>query len=358
MPLERLKTYQFRNLDNINLTFNSGLNVIFGMNASGKTSLLEAAHVLCSGKSFLRASPQKLQQFNSIDFSLNGIMNHHEQPHRYQYLWKDHSVHLKINEQIVRKISRYALQQPVQAITPASFKLIDESPEIRRRFIDWGVFHVKHQYIDAWHRYQRSLSQRNAMLSQAKGKSLMPWDIEYAKSCEIIDRYRSEYIAALQSTFANIVKRLLPDTLVTIGYHRGWGKDSHLNDLLTQSQSRDIERGYTYYGPQRAELNIVLNGHPAKDTASRGQKKLITYALYIAQAEIQQEQGEYSGLLLVDDLPSELDEEHRSLVLDLLTDLPMQVILSCIDPTDIEQVVKHSTKLFHVKQGKVEVVLQ
>ena len=108
MPLERLKTYQFRNLDNINLTFNSGLNVIFGMNASGKTSLLEAAHVLCSGKSFLRASPQKLQQFNSIDFSLNGIMNHHEQPHRYQYLWKDHSVHLKINEQIVRKISRYA----------------------------------------------------------------------------------------------------------------------------------------------------------------------------------------------------------------------------------------------------------
>ena len=354
MPLERLKTYQFRNLDNINLTFNSGLNVIFGMNASGKTSLLEAAHVLCSGKSFLRASPQKLQQFNSIDFSLNGIMNHHEQPHRYQYLWKDHSVHLKINEQIVRKISRYALQQPVQAITPASFKLIDESPEIRRRFIDWGVFHVKHQYIDAWHRYQRSLSQRNAMLSQAKGKSLMPWDIEYAKSCEIIDRYRSEYIAALQSTFANIVKRLLPDTLVTIG----WGKDSHLNDLLTQSQSRDIERGYTYYGPQRAELNIVLNGHPAKDTASRGQKKLITYALYIAQAEIQQEQGEYSGLLLVDDLPSELDEEHRSLVLDLLTDLPMQVILSCIDPTDIEQVVKHSTKLFHVKQGKVEVVLQ
>ena len=358
MPLERLKTYQFRNLDNVNLTFDSGFNVVFGNNASGKTSLLEAAHVICSGKSFLRASPQKLQQFNSSDFSLNGIMKFQEQPHRYQYLWKDHGVHLKINEQIVRKISRYALQQPVQAITPASFKLIDESPDIRRRFIDWGVFHVKHQYIDAWHRYQRSLSQRNAMLTQAKGKSLMPWDIEYVKTCEIIDAYRSEYITALQQSFENIHKRLLPDTKVTIAYHRGWAKDCNLGELLAQAQSRDIERGYTYYGPQRAELHILLNGHPARDTASRGQKKLITYGLYIAQAQIQQQHGEYSGLLLVDDLPSELDAEHQSLVLDLLTDLPMQVILSCIDPSDIEQVVNPSTKLFHVKQGKVEVVLQ
>ena len=358
MPLESLKTYQFRNLDNLNLAFDSGFNVVFGMNASGKTSLLEAVHVLCSGKSFLRASPQKLQQFDSNDFSLNGILKHLGQPHRFQYLWKDHGVHLKINEQTIRKISRYALQQPVQAITPASFKLIDDSPEIRRRFIDWGVFHVKHQYIDAWHRYQRSLSQRNDMLNQKKGKSLMPWDIEYVKSCDIIDGYRSEYIAALQQSFVNILKRMLPDTQVTIGYHRGWGKDSNLSDLLAQAQSRDIERGYTYYGPQRAELNIMLNGHPEKDTASRGQKKLITYALYIAQAEIQQQHGEYSGLLLVDDLPSELDDEHQSLVLDLLTELPMQVILSCIDPTDIEQVVEPSTKLFHVKQGKVEVVLK
>ena len=186
----------------------------------------------------------------------------------------------------------------------------------------------------------------------------MPWDIEYVKSCDIIDGYRSDYVAVLQQSFVNILKRLLPDTQVTIGYHRGWGKDSNLSDLLAQAQSRDIERGYTYYGPQRAELNIMLNGHPAKDTASRGQKKLITYALYIAQAEIQQQHGEYSGLLLVDDLPSELDDEHQSLVLDLLTELPMQVILSCIDPTDIEQVVEPSTKLFHVKQGKVEVVLQ
>ena len=105
-------------------------------------------------------------------------------------------------------------------------------------------------------------------------------------------------------------------------------------------------------------MNILLNGYSAKDTASRGQKKLITYALYIAQATIQQEQGAYSGLLLVDDLPSELDDQHQSSVLDLLIDLPMQVILSCIDPTDVEQVVKSSTKLFHVKQGKVEVVLQ
>ena len=154
------------------------------------------------------------------------------------------------------------------------------------------------------------------------------------------------------------MQQLMPGTDISLSYQRGWSRAISLSEILQQSQDRDLERGYTYYGPQRAELGISLDSRSARDTASRGQKKLITYGLYIAQAQVQESQGRYSGLLLVDDLPSELDQEHQSSVLILLADLPMQVILSCIEPSEIENSLRSSAKMFHVKQGQVKEVIQ
>ena len=358
MPLQQLESYQFRNLKNPNISFDSGLSIIFGNNASGKTSLLEAIHVLCSGKSFLSASPAKLQQFGTNDFSINGQLTHDPQKHHFQYLSKDRRIHLKIDNNLVTKVSQYALLQPVQAITPSSFLLLDDSPDRRRRFIDWGVFHVKHAYIDSWHEYQRSLQQRNATLRQGHLKMLDAWDVEYTRPCLRIDQYREGYIEDLSQRFSRIIRQFMPEHQVSIQYHRGWPENNEFETLLRQSREKDVDRGYTFYGPHRAELSILLDERPARDTASRGQKKLIAYALYIAQAELQQIRGKYSGILLVDDLPSELDNKHQKSVIDLLAQQSMQVVMTCIDLEQIEKSLHQSAKVFHVKQGMVQEVLQ
>jgi len=354
MPLCSLDTYQFRNLQPGRIELDAGLQIVYGDNASGKSSLLDAMHVLCSAKSFLGASPRKMQRFECHEFSLNGEVSQNQHPAlKMQYRWQDSQISLTQGGHATNKTSEYAVIQPVQAITPLSYKLIDDSPGIRRRFMDWGVFHVKHEYVDIWKRFQRSLSQRNAMLLQGVDKrTLSAWSREYILLAQQVDEFRSNYVEQLSSIVDHISRRFLPNSRVTLKCHRGWDENEELNEVLEKHFKQDQERRFTFYGPQRAELSIRLDYKQAKDVASRGQKKLVTFALFLSQASLLQESGKNSGLLLIDDLPSELDVEHQSLVLDILQELPMQVVISCIDYQLLEMSQGVTKKRFHVKQGK------
>lgn len=336
-----------------------GIQVLFGDNASGKTSVLEALHVVCSGKSFLGASPRKIQQFGEKSFSCRGVVHQDSHPSRtLQYQWAENTVQLKIGHQSVRRSSEYAAIQPVQAITPQSYRLIDDAPESRRKFIDWGVFHVKHDYAQIWHGFQKSLVQRNRMLAmQSDSRAINAWSREFVQFAEILHDARQQYLQVFSEILCQVSQCLLPENRLEIAYHPGWDTDIPLAERLCKNFLKDQARGFTYYGPQRAELQIRLDGQIARDSASRGQKKLITFALYLAQSTLQQEQGERQGILLIDDLPSELDIGHLADVMDFLQDFPMQIILSCIDVQQLSAVEKTIKKLFHVKHGVVKEVL-
>jgi DNA replication and repair protein RecF len=360
MPLLGLETCNFRNLQNIQLELTAGIQVIHGDNASGKTSLLEAMHVLCSAKSFLGVSPRKLQQFDQIDFSINGEISFNPQMNQsLQYRWQDATLSLRAGQQVIQRASEYASLQPVQAVTPLSYRIIDDSPDIRRKYIDWGVFHVKHDYIDIWRRFQRSLTQRNAMLcGHADQRTIMAWSQEYIQFSQQVDRFRMEYVEELKTDFNGLISRFFPEDQVEIHYHRGWGMDDQLEELLIANLRKDMERHFTFYGPQRAELQIKFNNRPARDVISRGQKKLITFALYLSQAHHHHRNAKRAGLLLIDDLPSELDRQHQSIVLQILNDLSTQVVLTCIDHKQLNLAEGTVKKLFHVKRGQVKEVLQ
>ncbi len=360
MSLQQLETRQFRNLEHVRIELDAGLQFIYGDNASGKTSLLDAINVLCSGRSFLGASPRKMQQFGTTDFLLNGIVSQEKtRPLPIQYRWQDNRIRLNLSNKQVRRSSEYALFQPVQAVTPISYRLLDDSPDIRRRFMDWGVFHVKHDYAAVWRRFQRSLAQRNAMLSAGTDRrTLAVWSREYIQLAESLDEYRSDYIDLLRQQFKRYSHAFLPDSSLEIRYQRGWDSECSLDEVLSNGFRRDQERRFTYHGPQRAELVLKLDGVLARDSASRGQKKLITFATYLAQASLQQELGRYSGILLIDDLPSELDQSHISLVMDILRRISMQVVITCIDIARLPKKHRYSDKMFHVKQGQVKEVIQ
>ncbi len=360
MPLYRLEAFQFRNLENVRIELDAGLQFIYGDNASGKTSLLDAINVLCSARSFLGASPRKMQQFGTTEFSLNGMVSQEEELFLpIQYRWQSNQVRLNLGNKQVRRSSEYASLQPVQAVTPVSYRLLDDSPDVRRRFMDWGVFHVKHDYAGIWHRFQRSLAQRNAMLVSGKDPhTLSAWSQEYVRLAESLDKYRADYVELLVTQVKRYIQAFLPDSCLDIRYQRGWDAARSLDEVLSSNFQRDQERHFTYHGPQRAELVLKLDGVLVRDSASRGQKKLITFAIYLAQANLQRELGRHSGILLVDDLPSELDQEHISLVMDILRSISMQVVISCIDISRLPRKHRYSDKMFHVKQGRVKEVLQ
>ncbi|MBW1916174.1 MAG: hypothetical protein JRI86_14780, partial [Deltaproteobacteria bacterium] len=206
---------------------------------------------------------------------------------------------------------------------------------------------------------QRSLAQRNAMLTTGTdARTLSAWSHEYVQLSQLVDQYRADYVDELCIALQILTDQFLPGEEVSISYQRGWDINGDLETILKDNYQRDCDRHFTYYGPQRAELSIRFNNKLAKDVVSRGQKKLITFALYLAQVQLQQHRGHRTALLLIDDLPSELDMEHQEIVLGLLTKLPSQVVLSCIDLRQLETAEGRAKKLFHVKQGHVKEVVQ
>ena len=360
MPLHQLKVYQFRNLRDVCIDFDTGMQFVFGDNASGKTSLLDAVHVLCSAKSFLGASPKKLQQYQTNGFAINGLVSQQDYKARpIQYRWQNDNIQLLVSHEQVRRTSEYANLQPVQAVTPLSYRLLDDSPGFRRRFIDWGVFHVKHEFADIWRRFQRNLMQRNAMLGEGVDRrTIAAWSEQYVRLANSLHRYRAEYIELLTPKVKDIFHALLPASELTLRYYQGWDSTRDLNEVLVENFQHDLDRRFTYYGPQRAELTLKLDGVVAKDSASRGQKKLITFALYLAQASLQQDIGAHSGIFLVDDLPGELDRHHIATVMNILREIPMQIFISCIDVSQLPKPHRRADKMFHMKHGSAEEVVK
>ncbi len=355
MRLTQLQIKNFRNLKDVNLVPVQGVNLILGNNASGKTSLLEAIYYLSHVRSFrtqyvtdliLRESAYlqlvaniKTVENNTVPFGIRRSRNKSE---------------IRVNKQPVKRVSDIAAQFPVLAIHPDSYKLITGSPSQRRQYIDWGVFHVEHGFFKAWQRYKKALLQRNAALkSKQKYDVCQLWNNEINKTAHYIDQLRQQYFNKLLPYFQQLTKQFFSDEIVDIEYKRGWSSDCDLIVLLENNLQKERMRGYTQYGPHRAEINIKVNGQSAQTCISRGQQKLLVALMRLAQAMQFTEATQKSCVLLYDDLPAELDLYHRKLILSVLSQMNIQLFLTAIEKNQIDLSAWEIKKVFHVEHGKI-----
>ncbi|MGB5259515.1 MAG: DNA replication and repair protein RecF, partial [Gammaproteobacteria bacterium] len=217
---------------------------------------------------------------------------------------------------------------------------------------------VEQRYRDTWQRYTRALRQRNAALrAQASTGEITAWDTELLETALAINTFRCDYLKNLSPYLQAEMKRLLPDTELSLHYQRGWPVNKDLADVLTESLSRDLAHGYTQQGPHRADFHLMLDGHPVSAHCSRGQQKSILLALLLAQVCYQQSVMGTAGAFLLDDLTSELDEAHQSRVLAALRDLHAQVFVTAIRAESVDQSVWQPGCLFHVEHGVIREVI-
>lgn len=359
MPsLSRLTVAGVRNLESLSLTPSPGFNLVHGDNGSGKTSLLEAISLLSMGRSFRTHQQKPLIQ----DGEANAVVHAELQEGGSLGIRKSRreGTLVKLNGVRAGSVSELAQELPIQVLHAASFQVLDGSPSDRRAFLDWGVFHVKHRFIDAWRNSRRALSNRNVLLKQnAPAAAIEPWSRELALHANEIDALRQEYLNGLLAGMQTMAAAELLDVLggaVDIRYWRGWDEERPLAELLQANLERERKSGHTLYGPHRADLRFLVDGRECSSTLSRGQTKLLISVLKIAQAEqLQAETGKQS-VFLVDDLPSELDRFNQERILGLLGELGSQVFITAIDPDQLRSVpelVNSQTKLFHVKHGKI-----
>lgn len=355
MRLARLRIQGLRCLDDVTLDLGPGLHVLVGANGAGKTSVMEAAYLLSHAHSFRHGSRDALLQRGASVFSVYGEWRYDDgrtvrtglgrKGNRWEARLDGESVNLG---QLVQACA-------VICFEPGSHALIAGVADERRRFLDWGVFHVEHGFLPTWRRYQRALKQRNSLLrSQSPGEDLLfePWERELAQAGETIDAWRQQYLRHLLPHLQMHARRLVPELgPLEYRYRRGWTDESPLSEALIEQRGRDMSRGHTTQGPHRADWSLSFEQAPLREHLSRGQEKLVALSCLLAQASFYAERRGKWPLVCLDDLASELDLPHQAAVLELLQESAAQVLISgTAVPSSL---CSSSTPVFHVEHGQV-----
>lgn len=362
MKFNKVIVNNVRNIKEMVFFPSAKFNFIYGENGSGKTSLLESLYYFGHVRSFrshlvdriIKQDQEVMTLFSELIAADESRINIGIQRHTN----KDCKIH--IQQQTAKTTAELAVLLPILLINPDSFTLLDGGPKPRRALLDWGVFHVEHRYQTLWQRFQRCLKQRNMALRQhLPVDQITIWDAELCSMSIEIDEYRSQYCEKLYLKFSEIINKLFPDNDFKCSYQRGWPKDHKLSDLMREHLQQDLERGYSFYGPQRADLLFKVDAVPLQDFLSRGQQKVIVCALRIAQAQILFEQTQKESIFLIDDLPAELGMEYRTYLIDALHALNAQVYLTAIEKESLLPVlINKPGKMFHVEHGHLTEVWQ
>lgn len=354
MALLRLKATNFRNFSQLDLTPSPSMNLIHGLNGSGKSSLLEAIYFLSFGRSFRTHLAARVIQQGCEAFFIYSQIEHVENSILNIGIEKNiqGKVKLRVDQENIGSLSYIAKLVPMQLINPDTFELLTTGPQMRREYIDWGLFHVEHSFYDLWVRHQRVLKQRNSAIQQQKSiNEIKSWDIEFTRTAEEISFLRNNYVTHLLPIVYEVLENLIQLDNLSLEFYSGWDTNQVLIDLLNKNISRDMALGYTQIGPRRADLIIKIDKTPVQDVLSRGEQKLLVCALKIAQGIYLQRHTGKNCIYLLDDLASELDHIHRHKIIHLLAALNAQIFISAVDVSAFTDIHSYPGKMFHVKHG-------
>jgi DNA replication and repair protein RecF len=356
--LKRLEISHLRNLDQVQLSPSPQINIFFGNNGSGKTSLLEGIHLLGLGRSFRSSKTESVIQDSSQRCTIfaelrDGISVGLIKERRQSQI-------LKLQGDRQRNWIEAARHLPLQLINAESFSLLEGGPKTRRRFLDWGVFHVEHSFIGNWRNASKCLAHRNLLIKQQRLDKLQlaAWDAEFSEAADQIDASRHRYFEFFRPLALETIKELITIDGLNLHYWRGWEESISLADALKLSLEKDLRYGATQLGPHRADMFVRIGKKAAAEVLSRGQQKLLVSALKIAQGRLLASHSGVQGIYLVDDLPAELDKHNRIRVCELLVNLGSQVFMTSVDSSDLENswVSTSLPRKFHVEHGKISPV--
>ncbi|MBD8526357.1 DNA replication/repair protein RecF [Pseudomarimonas arenosa] len=357
MRITTLRIENLRIIQEAELRLEPGLNWLVGPNGAGKTSVLEACSLLASGRSFrsvgssnlLRAGCERSTVFAELVSVDDRVVR--------VGLERDANAYRgRVDGVVVRTLSELFSHFPMVFVEPDSGQLLHGPGELRRQFVDWGLFHVEPDFLPIWRRYQRALQQRNSVLrSGGSREELLAWNTGLADDGDRLHHWRVEQIRRIESVLQVTLPVLMPDLgQPELRVRSGWLQSMSLIEALANAEDSDRRVGYSTVGPHRFGWTLRFKDGTEQQQLSRGQAKLTALALWLVQLQVFRQRREQAPMLALDDVMAELDPNNQRRVVDLLQSSGVQTLLTRADSAAIDLQSSEKWPVFHVEQGRVQ----
>ena len=314
MRLLKLVAHDFRNLAHVEFEPGPRFTVLEGDNGQGKTALLEAVYVLASLKSFRAQRTDELIRHGTEEASLFGVVEATDLQRQVELTLGPRGRRIRIDGKAARSLADSLGQLTVVLFAPEDLAITKAGPGNRRRFIDRATFNRFPRSLEATRRYETALEHRNRLLREGGANALLDaFDEQLSLAAASVLAGRLETMAELQPAFSSAVDEITGAAhTATVAYAPS--TPSTLEELrahFAAKRPEDRRRGTTTTGPHVDDLEVTLDGHPARTTASQGQHRMLVLALKVAEIRTLTAATGHSPLLLLDDVSSELDARRN-----------------------------------------------
>lgn len=358
MKIQSLSISNFRNYQNLKIDFDDKVNIFIGKNAQGKTNLLESIYYCCIGKSFKSSKDKELIKWGEENGFIKLVANKKYRDTQVEVRFSNsQKKEIKINGLPIRKIGDLIGEINIVFFSPQELKLVRESPDERRRFMDIDISQNNKRYFYQLGRYEKILANRNKLLKNSSSIDVVKetvdiWDRALITSAKLIAFERQKFVEQIlpyaqkaHSYISGGKEELNLKYVCGCGIALDENFEKNFEKLLRKNLEKDFKLGYTSLGVHRDDIDIFLNGVEVKSFGSQGQQRTVGLALKLAELEnMFNINGEYP-ILLLDDVFSELDLDRQRRLLKFVD--RTQTFITCTDEKEI------AGKLYHIENGKM-----
>jgi DNA replication and repair protein RecF len=321
LKLRRLRLRNFRNYQDLSVSFGPALNSIYGANAQGKSNLLEALFLFVTGRSFRSRQLSELIAHGEEAFFLDLHFDRAGMQQRLCMEMDAQGRRISHQRSVLPSLRELLGLIPGVLMGPDDIALIKGAPAGRRQFLDMQLAQVDGLYLQQLMRYQRALKQRNTLLRRHQLAAMDIWEEQLAESGAYILQERHRLVADLGQLCSQAHEELCGESLDFSLHYKGLSGDkAELLQLLQSSRQRELQSGNTAHGPHRDDWQIHLDGREARSFASEGQQRSCVTALCFAEWRRLRERSRILPILCMDDLGLSLDPGRRQRLLDVLLD--------------------------------------
>lgn len=349
MELLTLSLKDFRNYASLKLELKRGINCFFGNNAQGKSNLLEAVSLICTGRSFRTHHLKEMIRLKSEFFLVEAVLEKEGLSHRLSFYFDEKTKRIELDHTTHANFYPLLGFCPLVTLSTEDIAIIQGGPSFRRRFLDLLLAQLSGNYVYFLTRYHKALKQRNIALKEKAPKSLLdPWEEIMADSALVLVEERQSVLAQLQSLALKWLNELSTGDTIYLSYRtHAQLKDIHsyrqkLLNLYQEHKEREILLGQSLIGPHRDDMELILNGKLAESFASEGQKRILLIALKLASYELLSKKLGISPLLAIDDFGVFLDEEKKKWTLKAISNFKQVLVTAPSCLTDYPE-------LYHVQ---------